>query len=326
MRKAGEQRKPGAGFTLVELLVVVVIIAILVALLLPALARARERARAVKCSQNLAQLHKIFVLKRADADNWSQSAHERDFGSGAGRRNQTDPMVSSGWPPAWLGYAGGGAESVFVCPSDKTPTNVPAMLLNLTYTNRNEFVCTRAVWEPYKSRSTQTASNINVATLELGGQLSNNVDVVMTKSNATAKFTYIDQTYSNYGATRYFQYDLTDWRGSMIRSNLTQGSAQYTGSVMSVSYAIQPIIYDAGDDTAILLLEYPAHWVQQSSTWLWDGQTGRHNGKINVLFRNGRVELLAPTAVKPANSPTVADVENSTTNMINLYWGLYYRP
>ncbi|MGA2749949.1 MAG: prepilin-type N-terminal cleavage/methylation domain-containing protein [Verrucomicrobiota bacterium] len=59
-------RARGAGFTLVELLIVVSIIAILAGLLLPALARAKQEALRVQCVNNQKELIATWALYSAD--------------------------------------------------------------------------------------------------------------------------------------------------------------------------------------------------------------------------------------------------------------------
>ena len=90
----------GAGFTLLELLVVVAVIAILAAMLLPALASAKQRGLQVSCFSNLRQ---VAVAARLYMDDYNGGLFHHHEGWVLDDGSQVDDLPSS---PS--GLSGGG--------------------------------------------------------------------------------------------------------------------------------------------------------------------------------------------------------------------------
>lgn len=104
-----KRERVGAGFTLIEVLVVVAIIALLIAILLPALRNAREQAQAAVCLSNQSQMLKGIMIKQAETqmrkDRWS---------------------TNYGWAVESL-KANKGQTKLFTCPADRGPRPIPAV-------------------------------------------------------------------------------------------------------------------------------------------------------------------------------------------------------
>lgn len=324
-----------ASFTLIELLVVIAIIAILAALLLPAFANVRRRARAAQCAQNLRHLYQVYQNRRAEMQTWTCMGYE-------------DGDNRSGWPAGWVKHAGG-AMNLFVCPEDaankyRTSTNVPTALINIydqsNTLNQTALVANRGIWEPGRTTNTAvTASNYTLVVTDLNVWPTYKSTWIVTPlgtSNSTI-------TCTAPSAANQFRLEATDWRGTLLDSNVTSSSSALTGGMMRVSYGINPNVIISSAPTAILLLEYPLHYVEftlgrakpdwawasdekcrwiVSNNWRWaTNSVGRHNGKIHVLFADGRVEACKPDDVAPVNSPIINDDTDPEGRWKqNLYW------
>lgn len=146
---------------------VAAIIGILIALLLPAFSRVRSRARATQGFHNLRQLHEVYLVKKQEAVPWLQFSYEDVRTDKPASEPYWQVGVMSGWPGTWLQQAGGG-RGLFVCPEDKTQTNVVPLGLFNIYDRSNQYnsavVCVRSIWEPGK---TYNGSNSGASSFRL---------------------------------------------------------------------------------------------------------------------------------------------------------------
>ncbi|MBV9463230.1 MAG: DUF1559 domain-containing protein [Verrucomicrobiae bacterium] len=127
------QKISGAGFTLVELLVVVGVVSVLAGMLLPTLKSARETAKSAQCMSNLRQLG-IAMNLHGETYGYYPWSVIQDVGIYSVRPNYSGD-VNSTWSFALNAFLGGPKidwgqpdkrSKVLVCPADaiKYPNNV----------------------------------------------------------------------------------------------------------------------------------------------------------------------------------------------------------
>jgi prepilin-type N-terminal cleavage/methylation domain-containing protein/prepilin-type processing-associated H-X9-DG protein len=121
------RRRRGAGFTLVELLVVVSIIALLIAILLPSLKKARSQAKDLVCKGNLRSMGQAFMMyaekydgvwpSTMDVNNgnrWPVPFHRgRIITAELARFDDAGQQTKAPEP------------SVFLCPEERAPRIIP---------------------------------------------------------------------------------------------------------------------------------------------------------------------------------------------------------
>lgn len=121
-RMSDTRKRPTAGFTLMELLVVCGIVSILIGILVPTVARARNAAGAIQCAANLRQISGLLSCYALDHGNVYPPAYV--FKNG---------IDGSGGIVSWTRLLDCGDARLFLCPSfdhgGLPPTNGPAELL-----------------------------------------------------------------------------------------------------------------------------------------------------------------------------------------------------
>jgi prepilin-type processing-associated H-X9-DG protein/prepilin-type N-terminal cleavage/methylation domain-containing protein len=252
------------AFTLVELLVVIGIIAILIAILLPVLSRVKRQAATVKCASNLRQLAIGWGMYAESSKGWSVPARLPEI---PGSRNLYDIGMGLTYRPRW--YEILGAQTRAFAFHDPLPADINDRQVE------NELYICPAVPEWTNCRNFSYGYNFqflgNERLKERGiGFINYPVPAARIRAGETVLAADSMGTAAGHPPKRRHGY-------------LLDGSADLNAWA-NHGYTIDPPRLTADSD-------YGTHNHRIPS-----GRSApdpRHNGKANVAFCDGHVELLA---------------------------------
>ncbi len=286
-------RGSAKAFTLIELLVVIAIIAILAAILFPVFQNVRENARRTTCTSNAKQLGLSIIQYTQDSDETMvQVSSGNWFGPGRGSWGAAiEPYLSNAYS---------GTSSIFHCPDNEadyykqwtgSPTNATADWATkfLDYGMNIDYLQPDPRCDP--NQTIPTSANQPFGKPVGLGQIEAPAQTVL----------------------------LAETKPEVILSNGAFYPSDQVDAPAAAGTTVQACYLDGwGQDDAF---ELPDTGVQNTGTNTFDP---RHNGGGNVVFCDGHVKWMRPSALAAGTNwyPTISEANVKITDLSQYLWSL----